>query len=416
MAQFFGTQFGFGLLLAAVMFGVIMTVVGYCIYAERKISAWAQDRSGPNRVGPLGLLQPLADGLKFLLKEDYTPNYVDKTLFIAAPGALFVASMMGYLIIPWGGNLDVSTLPWIGRYFAPGTLIKAQVASLNLGVLYVLGVTSLAVYGVVLGGWASNNKYAFYGAMRSCAQMVSYEIPLGLCVLVIVLTTGSFALEDIVAGQAGSFWHWHIFKHPLVCLVLFITALAEANRLPFDLAEAEQELVGGYHTEYGALKFGLFFLAEYASMITMSAVIICLFFGGWHLPLIPGASLAATGFGAMCLKIAIIWAKIFLLLGVYMWIRWTLPRFRFDQLMGLAWKGLIPITLAWFLLTVLLLYFRLHNTIIWPLLGNMVVMAVSVAVVGMSHEPITGRQPNLPPLRPSRPRSLGGPSVVAEAH
>jgi len=260
MQEFLTSQFGVSILLANVVFGVMNGAVAYCIYYERKIAAWTQDRPGPNRVGPWGLFQPIADGVKFLLKEDVVPNHVDKPLFVLAPALIFVVGFIGFAAIPWGGKLSIGD-----------RLVDVQVANPDIGLLYILGVASMSVYGVVLGGWASNSKYSFYGAIRATAQMLSYEIPLGLCILIIVLTMGTLRLESITLEQTGHWggWlpQWNIFLHPLAFVVLFICALAEANRTPFDLAEAEQELVGGYHTEYSALKFGMFFLAEYAHMI-----------------------------------------------------------------------------------------------------------------------------------------------------
>jgi len=401
LVEFVASQFGFSLILAVVVMGVLLTAVAYSIYFERKIAAWIQDRYGPNRVGPWGLLQPLADGVKFILKEDYIPEKVDKPLFILAPAVIFIVAMVGFVVIPWGGTLDLSTVPLVGDAFKPGTMVEVQVASINIGLLYLLAVMSMGVYGVVLGGWASNNKYSFYGAMRACAQMVSYEIPLGICVLVIVLTTGSLRLEDIVASQAGSLWDWHVFKHPLVFLILLVTALAEANRAPFDLAEAEQELVGGYHTEYSAMKFALFFLAEYVSLITSSAMIVVLFLGGWHFPWIAEGGAGATSFWAVCVEMLVFCGKIAAMMFLFMWTRWTLPRFRFDQLMRLAWKGLVPISLALFVLTTGLLYFNVHQTVFWPLAGNLAILAATLFFASISKVAVTGRQANLPSVAPA---------------
>lgn len=390
MIDFLTSQLGVSIILALLVIGVMQGAVAYCIYFERKISAWIQDRYGPNRVGPLGLLQPIADGLKFFFKEDVVPRHVDRKLFLLAPAVIFIVAGVGFAVIPWGGQLRIGE-----------RLVNIQVANPDIGLLYVLGVASMGVYGVVLGGWASNSKYSFYGGIRATAQMLSYEIPMGVCILVVVLTMGSLRLETITALQT-EYWlnglipKWNVFLHPLAFLVLFITALAEANRTPFDLAEAEQELVGGYHTEYSALKFGMFFLAEYSHMLTTSAFMAVLFLGGWHFPWFSWTQPEMTTWYAVLAKMLVISVKIALFIFVMMWIRWTLPRFRFDQLMRLAWKGLIPMTLGLFVLAVVLLYFGQERSPLWALSGNALVLVVSLLVAGLSREQITGRQPNMP--------------------
>jgi NADH-quinone oxidoreductase subunit H len=388
MWDFLTTQIGFSIALAVVVLGVLLGAVAYSIYFERKVAAWVQDRHGPNRAGPWGLLQPIADGVKFAFKEDVIPAHVDKVLFVAAPAILFLVAFIGFAAIPWGG-----------RWLIGERLLNVQVANPDIGLLYILGVGSVGVYGVVLGGYASNNKYSFYGAIRAAAQMLSYEIPLGLCVLVVVLTMGTLRLEAITLQQTG-YWlsiipMWNVFLHPLAFVILFITALAESNRSPFDLAEAEQELVGGYHTEYSALKFGMFFLAEYAHMITAGALISVLFLGGWHFPWIPWIQPEATQWYAVLSKMAVMGAKITILIFVMMWIRWTLPRFRFDQLMRLAWKSLIPITLALVILTAGLLYFGLHRSV-WALVGDGAILAVALVLAAARRTEISGREANLP--------------------
>jgi len=389
--DFLTSQFGVSLILAVAVFTVLQGAVAYCIYFERKISALAQDRIGPNRAGPLGLLQPIADGVKFLFKEDVVPRHVDKALFVLAPGLMFLVAFVGFAAIPWGGQWSVD-----------GRLVNVQVADPGIGLLYILAVGSLGVYGVVLGGWSSNNKYSFYGAIRATAQMLSYEIPMGLCILAVVLTMGTLRLESITMEQAGHWWgvipKWNIFLHPVAGLILFVTALAESNRAPFDLAEAEQELVGGYHTEYSALKFGMFFLAEYAHMITAGAFLAVLFFGGWHFPWWSWTQPSATEWYAVLAKIAVLCLKIAFFIFVMMWIRWTLPRFRFDQLMRLAWKGLIPVTLGLVVLATLLVYFGLERSV-WATIGNFVLVAVSMMIVSKSRSEVTGREGNLPSLK-----------------
>ncbi len=391
MREFLTSQFGVSVLLAVVVFAVMNGAVAYCIYYERKIAAWTQDRPGPNRVGPWGLLQPIADGAKFLLKEDVVPNHVDKPLFVLAPALIFVVGFVGFAAIPWGGKLSLGD-----------RLVDVQVANPDIGLLYILGVTSLSVYGVVLGGWSSNSKYSFYGAIRATAQMLSYEIPLGLCILVVVLTLGTLRLETITLEQTG-YWggwlpQWNVFLHPIAFVVLFICALAEANRTPFDLAEAEQELVGGYHTEYSALKFGMFFLAEYAHMLTSSAFIAVLFLGGWHFPWFAWTQPEATQWYEVLAKMAVLSMKIAAFLFFMMWIRWTIPRFRFDQLMRLAWQGLIPVMLAVFVLTVALLYLGRHRDPLWALGGNLVIFVSAMIYSSVRGLASTGRQRNMPSM------------------
>lgn len=394
MTEFLTSQLGVSVILAVLVVGALQGAVAYCIYFERKIAAWTQDRFGPNRVGPWGLFQPIADGLKFVFKEDVIPGHVDKVLFVAAPTIIFIIAFVAFAAIPWGGQLSLG-----------GKLVDIQVARPDIGLLYILGVASMSVYGVVLGGWASNNKYSFYGAMRATAQMLSYEIPMGVCILVVVLTMGTVRLEQIALEQTG-YWggfipQWNVFLHPVAFVILFVTALAEANRTPFDLAEAEQELVGGYHTEYSALKFGMFFLAEYAHMITSSAMIAVLFLGGAHLPGVSLCQPDAATWAAVIVKMSVMAAKICAFLFVMMWIRWTIPRFRFDQLMRLAWKGLIPLTLVLFAWTTGLVYCGVHRSPGWALLGNLLAVTLSVASVSWRAAPISGRQRNMPLVGPA---------------
>lgn len=384
-------QFGFSVLLMLVVIGAMLGAVAYAILLERKISAWIQDRYGPNRVGPFGLFQPIADGVKFLLKEDVIPGNVDRALYIFAPWMIFTVAMLGFAVIPWGGEFRWS---WMDETARP---IAAQVASIDIGLLYLVAVASLGVYGVVLGGWASNNKYSFYGSMRAAAQMLSYEVPMGLVILVAVLTTGHLRLESIVGAQNAAIGpisgaHWLVLYHPVAALVLMIALLAESNRLPFDLAESEQELVGGYHTEYSAMKLALFFLAEYAHLITGAAFLVALYFGGY---LVPGWSWLneAASPWAMILRMLVFAAKAAVVVAFYMVIRWTLPRLRFDQLMRLAWKSLVPIGLA---LVVLQAVIAVTD---WPqwltLPGNAIILAAAAAVGAAGGTPVTGRQQSL---------------------
>jgi len=398
MTGWLKTQAGFSVVVMVIALLVLLTTVAYCIYIERKVAAFIQDRLGPNRVGPRGLLQPLADGLKFILKEDIIPAGVERPLFILAPMIIFMASFITFAVIPWGGPIR----------FADGARVSVQVASLDIGLLYILAVASVGVYGIVLGGWASNNKYSFYGAIRAAAQMLSYEIPMGLAILIAVMTAGELRLERIVEGQigGGKGGVWIGLLHPLACIMFLITTLAESNRLPFDLAEAEQELVGGYHTEYSAMKFGLFFLAEYAGMIVNSALVVTLFLGGWELFPFSGR----LGWGwvdwinrspfwlAAVVRCGIVYAKIMFFIFLAMWIRWTLPRFRFDQLMRLAWRGLVPLGMALVGVTALLVYFA-KAVSWWAPVGEGAVVVATLLWVSRSRTELTGRQSYLPPVR-----------------
>jgi NADH-quinone oxidoreductase subunit H len=325
------------LITIVVMMGVLQGTCAYLILVERKVCAWMQDRIGPNRVGPYGLLQPIADGLKFLLKEDIIPNYVDKFLYLLAPTVSVGTALLAFAVVPFGatnypGMAQPSSYQFV---IAPG---------IDIGILFVFAVGSLNVYGVVLGGWASNNKFSFLGSVRSSAQLISYEIPMGMSILGIVLVTGSLNLEQIIGRQAVyGFFGWNIWYQPLAFVLFLTSVLAECNRVPFDLAEAEQELVGGYHTEYSALKFGLFFLGEYIHVITTSFLLTILFLGGWQFPWIAEAD--STGMAAVILKLIVFAVKMFGFIILYMLIRWTIPRFRFDQLMRLAWQVMLPLSL-----------------------------------------------------------------------
>lgn len=314
--------------------GGILTMCMYLIWLERKLSAWMQDRVGPNRVGPFGLLQPLADGIKFLLKEDMIPGHVDKVMFVVAPTISVFTTLLAFAVVPFGPVEDAPS--WTRFIIAP---------SVDIGIVFIFAVTSLAVYGIILGGWASNNKYSALGSLRASAQVVSYEIPLGMSIVGIAMLGGTLSVERLLTHQAeGGILGWYIWYQPLACLIFFTSALAESNRLPFDLPECEQELVGGYHTEYSSMKFALFFLGEYTHVVTVSFLTAILFFGGWHFPWIAEADSAYTG--AWAVKLLVLLAKVGVSIVFIMLLRWTIPRFRFDQLMGLAWKVLIPLSLA----------------------------------------------------------------------
>jgi len=395
------SQFSFSLLVMAVMLFVILNGTALCILAERKVAAFTQDRFGPNRVGFWGLLQPIADGLKFLLKEDIIPARVDRPLYLLAPTLSLVVSLLGFAIIPWAGYVR---WPWLPADAPP---LTTQVANLNVGFLYLVAVGAVGVYGVVLAGYASNNKYAFYGGMRAAAQMMSYELPLGLALLVLLLTTGTLRLDEIVRQQAAT-GTWYVFAHPLAFFLVLVTAFAETNRAPFDLPEAEQELVGGYHTEYSAMKFAMFFLAEYAHMITNSALIVALFFGGWApLPFVSWYSETSgvidptwwnVSWGAMLLKLAIYLTKVALFIGLYMLIRWTIPRFRFDQLLRIAWQGLVPAGIGLLTVTALLAYAGWHRNAAVTLVANVLILLVCLRAAARSRRPVTARQEDLPPI------------------
>ncbi len=324
------------LLTITVVVGAIPGVCNYLILLERKLSAWMQDRIGPNRVGPMGLFQPVADGIKLLLKEELIPSHVDRVLFVLAPAISVFTAMMAFAVVPFGPVNDPAAPSFIRFMIAP---------NVDIGLVFIFAITSLAVYGIVLGGWASNNKYSALGALRASAQVVSYEIPLGMSVLGIVLLSGSLNLEEIMKQQTdGGIMNWNIWFQPLAALMFFTASLAEANRLPFDLAECEQELIGGWHTEYSALKWALFFLGEYTHMITISFLTAILFFGGWNFPFI--ATPESVYVGAWLVKLLVLMTKAFFFICVIIMLRWTIPRFRFDQLMELAWKVMIPLSLA----------------------------------------------------------------------
>lgn len=328
-----------------VILHLALVAAAYFILLERKVSAWVQDRIGPDRVGKFGLLQPIADGLKLFLKEDFMPKGADKGLFTLAPALTVIPAMIGFLVIPWAGGLELSG----------GETVAVMGANINIGVIYIVATASLGVYGVSLGGWASNNKYSFLGGLRAGAQIISYEIPLGLSLLCVVLVSGTLLPESIVTQQLAG--QWNIVQQPLVAILFYICLLAESNRAPFDLAEAEQELVGGWHTEYSSMRWALFFLGEYIHLFVGAAFFTTLFLGGWSLNPITGWDLPATGgFLMILLQFGIVLCKVFLLVFLAMMIRWTLPRFRFDQLMRLAWEGMIPTSLLLVLIVSLYMY------------------------------------------------------------
>ncbi|HEY7152912.1 MAG TPA: complex I subunit 1 family protein [Gemmataceae bacterium] len=449
-------ELGFGfwitLILIAAAMGALQGTCAYLILAERKISAWAQDRLGPNRVGPWGLLQPIADGIKFLLKEEIIPGHVDKLFYLLGPAVALSTALLAFAVVPFGPTAPAPVLEdrrtdamiekslqpitkearekllennkeyqeksrgraWpqtVGeeaymlaadrayakdkgteRYedrlknyntsfetritdYNASTLERVQFVvapHVDIGIVFNFAVGSLAVYGIVLGGWSSNSKYSMLGALRSSAQLISYEIPLGMSVLGVMLVTGSLNLEKIIDYQVHS--GWNILFQPLAALLFVTSVFAECNRLPFDLPEAEQELVGGYHTEYSAMKFALYFLGEYTHMITTSFLVAVLFFGGWHFPGVD----AIPGVGGIIVKLIVFAVKMALFIVFYMLIRWTLPRFRFDQLMGLTWKVLLPLAL---LNVVCVIFVKQLNQSEWWLLPLSIVLLIVIAAL-----------------------------------
>jgi NADH-quinone oxidoreductase subunit H len=320
-----------------IVFTVLMVGVALLTLAERKISAWIQDRHGPNRVGPHGLGQPFADGLKNIMKEETYPAAAYKPLFVLAPALAFIPAMLTFAVIPFASPLPTG----VG-------LIEMAVAPLPIGFLYILAIASLGVYGIVLAGWASNNKYSLLGGLRSSAQMISYEIAMGLSTVAVLLVAGNVALNDIIWQQATTVWNF--FGLMVAFIIFLIAAFAETNRLPFDLPEAESELIAGYHTEYSAMKFSLFFIAEYSNMVTASALLVTLFFGGWDIPFTLWDNQAPWSLAKTLLTGFAFALKVLFFLFFYMWIRWTLPRFRYDQLMSLGWRILLPVALVYIVL------------------------------------------------------------------
>ena len=327
------TMLIYKIILCVIVFAVSLGAAAYMTWGERKLAAWLQDRVGPNRAGPLGLLQPIADGIKMIFKEEMIPTHSNRWLFILGPSFFMLCACMTGVVIPWGAGWQVGDVTY-----------PMQVTDINIGLLYLLSVVSIGVYGVMIGGWASNNKFALLGALRASSQMISYELAMGVSAITIVLLSGSLSLNDIVNGQQDV---WNIFYQPVAFLIFFICALAELNRAPFDLPECESELVGGYHTEYSSMKLGLYLFSEYTSMFVSSAIMSILFFGGYNFPGMShfsGNTLAILGIAAFAIKI-------FIFIFVIMWIRWTIPRFRFDQLMHLGWKSLLPLSLINLLIT-----------------------------------------------------------------
>jgi NADH-quinone oxidoreductase subunit H len=325
-----------------VIFAAVLTVVAYLSYAERRIGGFMQDRLGPNRVGPFGLFQPIADGLKFMFKEDFVPAKANKILHAIAPAIIMGTAIIALSVIPFGSSIE------IGRW-----KINLIISDIDAGILFLLALGGLSLYGIIIGGWASNNKYSLLGALRSASQLLSYETTMALSVLSTVLIFGTLSLYGITELQTSNPLKWGIVKAPLSFLLFLITAFAETNRVPFDLPEADSELVAGYHTEYSGMKFAMFFMAEYTHMIVASSVIVALYFGGWQVPFLSQQEMISSvgQIGAFLLSVISFSIKTGLFLFFFIWIRWTLPRFRFDQLINLGWKVLLPIAILNLLIT-----------------------------------------------------------------
>ncbi len=324
------------LALISIVVMASMVIAMYTTFAERKVAAVLQDRPGPNRAGPGGILQPLADGLKLFFKEEIIPNFSSKFLFILGPGLAMLTALMTSAVIPWGHEVHLF-----------GRVISLQIADINIGILYVFGVVSLGVYGIMIGSWASNNKFSLLGGLRAASQIISYELAMGLSLIALLMVTGTLSLKEMVEQQQAGYWN--IIKQPLGFFIFLICAFAECNRTPFDLPEAENELIGGYHTEYSSMKLGFYLFAEYINMFVSSVIMATLFFGGYDLPFYD-ESLRNPNWMAL-LGVAILMLKVCFFIFLFMWVRWTIPRFRYDQLMYLGWRVLIPLALFNMLVT-----------------------------------------------------------------
>ncbi len=326
------------LVLIAIIVFASLGIALYTTFAERKVAAVLQDRPGPERAGPFGLLQPLADGLKLIMKEEIIPSSSNKALFILGPGLAMTAALMTCAVIPWGSSVELF-----------GRKMDLQIADINIGILYVFGVVSLGVYGIMIGGWASNNKFSLMAALRGASQAISYELAMGIALIALLMSTGSLSLRTIVQQQMEPGHLWNIAYQPLGFILFFVCAMAECNRTPFDLPEAENELNFGYHQEYSSMKLGFYLFSEYINMIMSSAIMASLYFGGYDIPffnegILPQNIAALVGVGALLIKIVIF-------IFIFMWIRWTIPRFRYDQLMNLGWKSMIPLALLNMMIT-----------------------------------------------------------------
>ncbi len=330
------TDFVFKFIFVFAVFAIALLVATYSTYAERKVAAFMQDRIGPDRAGPFGILQPIADAVKMFMKEEMIPAQSDKFLFILGPCIAMLTACMTGVVVPWGNSLILN-----------GKEYMLQVTDVNIGILYIFGVVSIGVYGIMIGGWASNNKFSLLGSIRASSQMISYELAMGMSIIALVMLSGTLSLREIVEQQHG--WHWNVFYQPLGFLIFIVCAFAECNRTPFDLAECETELVGGYHTEYSSMKLGFYLFAEYINMFISSAVISSLFFGGYQFPFIDSLGLPHNVLSL--LGTVIFFGKISFFIFFFMWVRWTIPRFRYDQLMHLGWRILIPLSIFNVLIT-----------------------------------------------------------------
>ncbi|MES2807135.1 MAG: NADH-quinone oxidoreductase subunit NuoH [Bacteroidota bacterium] len=319
--------------LVVIIFAISLVVAMYSTYAERKLAAFFQDRVGPDRAGPWGILQPLADGGKMFLKEEIIPTNANAFLFIVGPALAIMTACIASAVIPWGQKVV------LGSY-----TVDLQVADINVGILYIFGVVSLGVYGIMIGGWASNNKYSLLGAIRAASQNISYEISMGLSIIALLLVTGTLSLREIAEQQHGG--NWNVLYQPVGFLLFLICAFAETNRSPFDLPECETELVGGYHTEYSSMKLGFYLFAEYINMFISSAVMVTLYWGGYNYPGMDWVAAHAGSTIAPLIGVVVMFTKVFMFIFFFMWVRWTIPRFRYDQLMDLGWKTLIPLAIA----------------------------------------------------------------------
>ena len=337
------------LVLIVIVVMASLLIAMYTTFAERKVAAVLQDRRGPNRAGPFGILQPVADGLKLFFKEEIIPNFSSKFLFIMGPSLAMLTAIMTGAVVPWGDKVHLF-----------GRDIALQIADVNVGILYVFAVVSMGVYGIMIGGWASNNKYSLMGGLRAASQIISYELPMGISLIALLMVTGTLSLKDMVIQQQGGMWN--IVYQPLGFLIFLICAFAECNRTPFDLPEAENELIGGYHTEYSSMKLGFYLFSEYINMFVSSVIMSTMFFGGYDvLPFVDESQWGLSDNIMALIGIAALMIKVFCFIFLFMWVRWTIPRFRYDQLMRLGWRVLIPLALANMLVTGAIVLLKQNN-------------------------------------------------------
>ncbi len=353
-----------------IVFGGILSLVAFWTWVERRGAGWIQNRLGPNRVGPEGLLQPAADGLKNFLKEETLPPFADRFVFLLAPVMAFVPALITFAVVPFASPLPT---PW--------GLVSPAIADLPVGFLYILAISSLGVYGVVLAGWSSNNKYSLLGGLRGSAQLISYEVSMGLSAVAVLVLAGNITMNEIVARQQHSVWF--VLPLSVAFLTFLIASFAETNRLPFDLPEAEAELIAGYHTEYSAMKFSMFYIAEYSNMVTASALMVTLFFGGWDIPFTAWDNTPPWTVLKFVATFAAFWLKVVAFLFAYVWVRWTLPRFRFDQLMDLGWKVLLPVALGYVMVIAVAVWGLGAAGVPFGLGYGLILTAVSAVLLGL---------------------------------